>query len=190
MRTWITAITIGMLGGLTACGNDKPQGDKKVATPLEQKVTGIDGKEVNLADYKGKVVLFVNVASKCGYTPQYTGMQTLYDKYSKDGFVLIGVPSNDFGAQEKGTNEEIAKFCSTNYKVTFPMLAKQPVKGEGKSALYEALTTNAPTKGEVSWNFEKFLVNKQGEVVGRYKSKVAPDAEELTMAIEAALAAK
>jgi glutathione peroxidase len=190
MKPLFSALAIALVVGLTACGKDKPQGDKKVAAPLEQKTTGIDGKEVNLADYKGKVVLFVNVASKCGYTPQYTGMQALYEKYNKDGFVLIGVPANDFGAQEKGTNEEIAKFCSTNYKVTFPMLAKQVVKGDGKSELYATLTEGAPTKGEVSWNFEKFLINKKGEIVGRYKSKVAPDSEELTKAIEAALAAK
>jgi len=190
MKSLFTAFAIALIGGLTACGNDKPQGDKKVSAPLEQKTIGIDGKEVNLADYKGKVVLIVNVASQCGYTPQYTGMQALYEKYKKDGFVLIGVPSNDFGAQEKGTNEEIAKFCSTKYHVTFPMLAKQAVKGDGKSELYAALTTGAPSKGEVSWNFEKFLVNKQGEIVGRYKSKVAPESEELTKAIEAALAAK
>jgi glutathione peroxidase len=193
MKSWIAAIAIGLVGGLVACAEDKPKGDKKVTAPLEQKVTGIDGKEINLADYKGKVVLFVNVASKCGYTPQYTGMQALYEKYNKDGFVLIGVPSNDFGAQEKGTNEEIAKFCSTNYKVTFPMLAKQVVKGDGKSPLYEALTAGdikPKGKGEIGWNFEKILVNKKGEVVARYESKVGPESEVLTKAIKAELDAK
>jgi glutathione peroxidase len=193
MKSVISAFTIAMLGGLTACGADKPQGDKTVAAPLEQKTTAIDGKEMNLADHKGKVVLFVNVASKCGYTSQYTGMQALYEKYKDKGFVLIGVPSNDFGAQEKGTNEEIAKFCSTKYQVTFPMLAKQTVKGEGKSELYQSLTAGdvkPKGKGEISWNFEKILVDKKGEVVGRYASKVTPDSDELTKAIEAALAAK
>jgi len=193
MKSWIAAIAIGLVGGLIACAADKPNGDAKMTSPLDQKATAIDGKEVNLADYKGKVVLFVNVASKCGYTKQYTGMQALYEKYNKDGFVLIGVPSNDFGAQEKGTDEEIAKFCSSTYKVTFPMLAKQPVKGDAKSPLYAALTAadaKPKGKGEIGWNFEKILVNRKGEVVARFKSAVEPESEELTKAIKAELDAK
>jgi glutathione peroxidase len=164
--------------------------EEKKMTALDFKMTGLDGKEVDLSKYKGKVVLFVNVASKCGYTKQYTGLQALYEKYEKDGLVIIGVPANDFGSQEPGSDEEIAKFCSSKYNVTFPMLSKVSVKGKEITPLYKYLTSkeaNDKTEGEVSWNFEKFLVNKKGEVVGRYKSKVAPDAEELTKAVKAAL---
>ena len=162
-------------------------------TPLAFKMTGLDGKEVDLAQYKGKVVLFVNVASRCGYTKQYTGLQALYEKYQKDGLVVIGVPANEFGGQEPGTNEDIAKFCASKYSVTFPMLGKVVVKGDGIAPLYAFLTdkaTNPKFAGEIGWNFEKFLVGKTGEVVARYKSKVEPDAAELVTAIEAELKAK
>ena len=163
--------------------------DKKMSA-LDFKMTGLDGKEVDLSKYKGKVVLFVNVASKCGYTKQYTGLQALYEKYEKEGLVIIGVPANDFGSQEPGTDEDIAKFCSSKYSVTFPMLSKVSVKGKEITPLYKYLTgkeTNEKFEGEVKWNFEKFLINKKGETVGRYKSSVAPDAEELTKAVKAAL---
>ena len=163
--------------------------DKKMSA-LDFKMTGLDGKEVDLSKYKGKVVLFVNVASNCGYTKQYTGLQALYEKYEKEGLVIIGVPANDFGSQEPGTDEDIAKFCSSKYSVTFPMLSKVSVKGKEITPLYKYLTgkeTNEKFEGEVKWNFEKFLVNKKGETIGRYKSSVAPDAEELTKAVKAAL---
>ncbi len=178
----------------TACyAEDKPKGDSKVASPLEFKMDGLDGKEVDLAKYKGKVVLFVNVASQCGYTKQYTGLQAIYEKYEKKGFVVIGVPANNFGSQEPGTNEEIAKFCSSKYSVTFPMLAKVSVKGKDQTPLYAFLTskeTNPKYAGDIGWNFEKFLVNKKGEVVGKFKSGVAPESDELTKAIVAELDAK
>ena len=163
--------------------------DKKMSA-LDFKMTGLDGKEVDLSKYKGKVVLFVNVASNCGYTKQYTGLQSLYEKYEKEGLVIIGVPANDFGSQEPGTDEDIAKFCSSKYSVTFPMLSKVSVKGKEITPLYKYLTgkeTNEKFEGEVKWNFEKFLVNKKGETIGRYKSSVAPDAEELVKAVKAAL---
>ena len=163
--------------------------DKAVTTPLDLKMKDIDGKELDLAKLKGKVVLVVNVASKCGYTPQYKGLEELYTKYSKDGLVVLGVPSNDFGKQEPGTEEEIKQFCATNYKVTFPMTAKVVVKGDEKTELYKRLTA-ATDKKEVGWNFEKFLIGRDGKVVGRYASKVAPESDELAKAIKAELEKK
>ena len=164
--------------------------EEKKMTALDFKMTALDGKEVDLTKYKGKVVLYVNVASKCGYTKQYTGLQALYEKYEKDGLVIIGVPANDFGAQEPGTDEDIAKFCSSKYNVTFPMLSKVSVKGKEITPLYKYLTSkdaNEKLEGEVKWNFEKFLVNRKGETVGRFKSNVSPDSEELVKAVKAAL---
>ena len=164
--------------------------DKKVTSPLEYKVKDIDGKDLDLSKYKGKVVLFVNVASKCGYTKQYEGMQALFAKYEKDGFVLIGVPSNDFGMQEKGTDEQIKEFCSS-YKVSFPMTSKVVVKGEGQVPLYKTLVEATPGKDgkviPIRWNFEKILVGRDGKVVSRYESKVEPMSAELTKAIKAEL---
>ena len=158
------------------------------ATPLSGEMKGIDGKPVDLASYKGKVVLVVNVASRCGKTPQYAGLQKLYDAHKDKGFVILGFPANDFGAQEPGTDAEIAEFCSTKYAVTFPMFSKITVKGDGKAPLYKALTEAADPKGEVGWNFEKFLIGKNGAVIARFKSGVAPDDATLVKAIEAALA--
>ena len=145
----------------------------------------IDGKPAPLSAYKGKVMLVVNVASKCGYTPQYTGLQSLYEKYKGKGLVLVGVPANNFGGQEPGTDEEIKTFCSRNYNVSFPMMSKVSVKGDDKAPLYQYLTSSA---GEVKWNFTKFLVDKNGKVVQKFDSAVKPDAPELTSAIEKALA--
>jgi glutathione peroxidase len=170
----------------TAADKEKP----KVSGPLDFKMKSIDGKEVDLNQYKGKVVLLVNVASRCGYTPQYEGLQKLYDKHSKDGLVIIGVPANEFGKQEPGTNEEIAKFCESNYKVTFPMLAKVVVKGNGITPLYDYLTSKESDPdyaGAISWNFEKFLVSRDGKVVGRFKSAVKPEDEKFVGAIKAEL---
>ncbi len=145
----------------------------------------IDGKPAPLSAYKGKVVLFVNVASKCGYTPQYTGLQSLYSKYKDKGLVIVGVPANNFGAQEPGTNAEIATFCSRTYNVTFPIMSKVSVKGSDITPLYQFLTTN--TGGDVKWNFTKFLVGKDGKPVQRFEPGVTPDSPELAMAIEKAL---
>ena len=148
------------------------------------------GKDVKLSKYKGKVILFVNVASKCGLTPQYDALQALNDKYAKEGFVVIGVPANEFGKQEPGTNVQIKEFCTKEYGVKFPMLAKVVVKGDGISPLYQFLTskeTNPKFAGEIKWNFTKFLINKKGEVVGRFEPRIAPDAKEVTEAVEAAL---
>jgi len=151
----------------------------------EFSMKSIDGKQASLADYKGKVVLFVNVASQCGYTPQYSGLQSLYEKYKSKGLVVVGVPANDFGSQEPGSDAEIKTFCSRNYNVTFPMLSKVVVKGSGKVPLYEYLTQ---TGGEVKWNFTKFLVGKDGKVRARFESGTGPDSKELAGAVEKALA--
>ena len=145
----------------------------------------IDGQPAPLAQYKGKVLLLVNVASKCGYTPQYAGLQSLYEKYKDRGLVVIGVPANNFGAQEPGTDAEIKSFCARTYNVTFPMMSKVSVKGEDKTPLYQYLTE--AKGGDVRWNFTKFLVGKDGKVLDRFESKVTPESPELTGAVEKAL---
>ena len=160
----------------------------RAASPLAGEMKALDGKPVDLAAYQGKVVLVVNVASRCGYTGQYAGLQKLYDAYKDKGFVILGFPANDFGAQEPGTEAEIAQFCSSKYGVTFPMFSKVTVKGSDKPPIYAAILAAAQPSSDISWNFEKFLIGKDGVVMGRYKSGVRPDAAELTQAIEAALA--
>lgn len=157
------------------------------SSPLTGEVKKIDGTAVDLAKYKGKVVLVVNVASRCGYTPQYTGLQKLYETYKDKGLVVLGFPANEFGGQEPGSDTDIAKFCSSKYGVTFDMFSKVVVKGPNKSPLYKSLTESATPPGEVSWNFEKFLIGRDGAIVGRYKSAVAPEDAKLTGAIETAL---
>ena len=148
-------------------------------------LNSIDGKPTPLANFNGKVVLIVNVASRCGYTPQYAGLEKLYQKYKDQGFVIVGIPANNFGGQEPGTNEEIATFCSRNYSVTFPMMAKVSVKGDDITPLYQYLTTEKG--GDVKWNFTKFLIGKDGKIADRFESKVVPDSPELAAAIESAL---
>ena len=148
-------------------------------------LNSIDGKPAPLSAYQGKVVLIVNVASRCGFTSQYAGLEALYEKYKDRGFVILGFPANNFGGQEPGTNEEIKTFCSTKYNVTFPMYAKISVKGDDKAPLYQFLTDT--TGSEIQWNFTKFLVDKDGKVVARFESKVTPDSPEVAAAIEKAL---
>jgi len=167
--------------------NDK--GDKMSDSIKDIIVKDMAGKEVKLADYKGKVLLIVNVASKCGYTPQYTGLEAIYNKYKDKGFEILAFPCNDFGGQEPGTNEEIKEFCSTKYDVTFKLFDKMKVLGEDRSPLYARLINNDVTdKGDVKWNFEKFLIDKEGNIVSRFRSKVTPESEEMTKAIEHELA--
>ena len=144
----------------------------------------IDGTQAPLSAYKGKVLLLVNVASKCGYTPQYAGLQSLYEKYQNKGLVVVGIPANNFGGQEPGSNEEIKTFCTRNYNVTFPMMSKVSVKGEDQAPLYRYLTQTA---GDVKWNFTKFLVAKDGRVITKFDSAVKPDSPELAAAVEKAL---
>ena len=163
-------------------------GESKLQTiPLKD----IDGKETSLKEFAGKVVLAVNVASKCGNTPQYAGLQSLSEKLKEKGLVVVGFPCNDFGAQEPGTNDEIKAFCSTSYKVTFPMMDKLHVKGPEQHALYKELTgQGAAFPGNVKWNFGKFLIGRDGNVVARFEPNVEPNNAKLVKAIEAALAKK
>ena len=151
----------------------------------------INGKDTSLKEYKGKVLLVVNVASKCGFTPQYTGLEATYRKFKDKGLVVLGFPCNDFGSQEPGTNDEIKKFCSSQYEVTFPMFDKLHVKGAQQHPLYAALTgKDSPFPGDVKWNFGKFLIGRDGSLIKRWDSKTTPESKEVTEAIEAALAAK
>ena len=162
------------------------------AGPLDVKVKDIDGKEVDLAKTcKGKVVLIVNVASKCGLTPQYAELEKLYGDYKDKGLVVLGFPANEFGAQEPGTDAEIKEFCSSKYKVTFPMFSKIVVKGDGIHPLYKHLTekaTNPDSPGEIKWNFTKFLIGRDGALVARFEPKATPSSKEVVAAIEKALA--
>lgn len=160
---------------------------------LDFKVRDIDGKDVKLKKYKGNVLLVVNVASKCGYTPQYEALQATYLKYKDQGFTTLAFPANNFGGQEPGTATEIKEFCESKYKVTFPMFAKISVKGEDQDPLYAFLTkpeTNPQFAGDIKWNFSKFLVDRKGNVVARFEPKIKPDGPEITAAIEKYLAWK
>ena len=148
-----------------------------------------DGKKATLADYKGKAVLLVNVASKCGFTKQYEGLQKLYEEKQSAGLVILAFPCNDFGGQEPGTIEEIQKFCKSEYDVTFPIMGKLSVKGDGQHQLYKALTgPDGAFPGNIKWNFGKILIDKNGKPVARFESATKPDSDELKKAIEAALA--
>jgi glutathione peroxidase len=150
----------------------------------------IDGQPVSLKSYSGKVVLLVNVASKCGFTPQYAGLEALYEKYKDRGFVIVGVPANNFASQEPGTNEEIKKFCSNKYNVTFPMMAKVSVLGDDKAPLYQFLTDKSSDpqfSGDIKWNFTKFLFDRNGKPVARFEPAVTPESPEVQAAIESAL---
>ena len=194
MRKSITLCAILALLGLSfSVAYSQNKGGAKVPDVLNFKMKGIDGKEVDLSQYKGKVVMFVNVASQCGYTPQYKGLQALYEKYQDQGMVIIGVPANEFGKQEPGTDAEIAEFCSAKYNVKFPMLSKVVVKGKGQVPLYKYLTskeTNPRFGGDIKWNFTKFLVGRDGDIVARFEPKVTPESAEIRTAIESALAKK
>jgi glutathione peroxidase len=164
-----------------------------MSKPLSFTMKSLDGKDVDLGKYQGKVVLIVNVASKCGLTPQYKALQALYAKHEKDGLVILGFPCNQFLRQEPGTPEEIQQFCSVNYGVTFPLFAKIEVNGDGACPLYKQLTgldAKPVGKGKISWNFEKFLIGRTGDVVARFSPRTTPDSPEVLKAIEAELAKK
>ncbi len=167
--------------------------DGKPASPLDFTVKDINGKDANLSQYKGNVVMIVNVASKCGYTPQYEQLQAVYKKYADKGFVILGFPANNFNGQEPGTDEEIETFCKSKFGVTFPMMSKISVLGADKAPLYKYLTekpTAGDFAGEIGWNFNKFIVDRNGNLIARYNSKVKPDDKTVTEEIEKALAAK
>jgi glutathione peroxidase len=166
---------------------------KKPTSVLDFHVKDIDGKDVDLARYKGKVLLIVNTASQCGFTPQYKDLQAIYEKYKDQGFEVLAFPANEFGAQEPGDNQQIKEFCSATYRVGFPLFSKIVVKGKGIHPLYAFLTseeTNPKYAGKIPWNFTKFLVNKQGEVIARFQPADKPSAEKVTGGIEKALAEK
>ncbi len=148
-------------------------------------VLDMTNKKINLSDYNGKVLMIVNVASECGYTRQYAGLQEIYEKYNPQGFEILAFPCNDFGGQEPGTNEQIQNFCSSKFGVTFKLFDKIKVLGNDKSPLYERLINNSITeKGDVKWNFEKFLISKDGKIIDRFRTKVEPTSEEVINAIE------
>lgn len=153
-------------------------------------MNNIDGQPLPMASFKGKVMLIVNVASKCGFTPQYEGLEAVYEKYKDKGLVIVGFPANNFMAQEPGSNEEIKTFCSTKYSVKFPLYSKISVKGDDKAPLYQFLTdsgANPKTGGEIKWNFTKFLVDRDGKVIARFEPAVKPESPEVAAAIEKAL---
>jgi glutathione peroxidase len=159
-------------------------------TVFDFTLNSIEGQATPLGSFRGKVVLLVNVASRCGFTPQYAGLEALYEKYKDRGFVILGIPANNFGAQEPGSNQEIKTFCTSKYHVTFPMMAKVSVKGSDITPLYAFLTDKSAspkTGGEIGWNFTKFLIGPDGKVSARFESKVEPDSNDLTSAIEKAL---
>ncbi len=173
--------------------NPSPSEPTKEKSMYEFTMKNIDGQNVKLDTYKGKVVMIVNVASKCGYTPQYEGLQALYEKYGDQGFVILGFPANNFMGQEPGTEAEIKEFCSTKYHVTFPMFAKISVKGTDQHPLYTFLTNNESNPGfdgEITWNFNKFLTDRNGKIVARFGSKDAPESDVVKAAIETNLAAQ
>ena len=155
-------------------------------------VQSIDKKKVDFINYKGKVILAVNVASQCGYTPQYAGLENLYEKFKARGFIILGFPSNDFGGQEPGSNAEIKKFCHLKYQVTFPIFSKVNVTGSSKIQIYQFLTNSSPDdqRGEVKWNFEKFLIGRDGRVLNRFRSEIEPQDPTLIQVVEHALDAK
>ena len=170
-----------------------PAGAGEAKSPLDHQMKSIDGKLVDLAQYKGDVVLIVNVASKCGNTPQYKGLEEVYKKYNDKGLAVLGFPANEFGGQEPGSDEQIAEFCKSTYNVDFPMFSKVVVKGTGITPLYKHLTskdTNPQFAGDVTWNFEKFLIGRNGQVVARFSPKTKPEAPEVVKAIETELAKK
>ena len=167
--------------------------DKDAASIYDFTMKTIDGKDTPLSDYKGKVVLIVNVASECGFTPQYKGLEELYRKYKDQGFTILGFPANNFGQQEPGTDAEIKTFCSSKYDVTFDLFSKISVKGDDQHPLYRYLTsdkTDPKYAGDVKWNFQKYLIDRNGNIVARFFSKVEPMSDDVTSAVEQALNAK
>ena len=173
-----------MLATLAFLAAPVPASGDNVMSLYDLTASMLDGTQKKLSDYKGRVVLVVNTASKCGYTPQYAGLEQLYEAYKDKGVVVLGFPSNDFGGQEPGTPDEIKTFCENKYHVTFPMFAKVKTKGEGQSPVYKFLTSG---HGEPKWNFHKYLVGKDGQVRAAFASSVKPDSDELRAAIDAAL---
>lgn len=185
----LPALAIAALACLVAAAAEPDRTEATGKTsPLDFTLPGNDGKPYDLGQHKGQVVMIVNVASKCGLTPQYDALQKLYAANQAKGFVIVGVPSNQFGGQEPGSDAEIKEFCSTKYSVTFPLLAKGDVKGSNQLPLYRHLTKESPFPGDIGWNFAKFLVGRDGKVVARFSPRTAPDATEVAEAVAKALA--
>ncbi len=183
----LSVVAIASIAVFTARAGDK------ATSVLDFHMKDIDGHDVDLARYHGKVIMIVNTASQCGLTPQYKDLEALYEKYKGQGFEILGFPANEFGAQEPGTDSQIKEFCSTKYKVSFPMFSKIVVKGKDIHPLYQFLTsesTNGKFAGEIPWNFTKFLVNRKGEVIARFQPREKPNAESVVATIEKALAEK
>lgn len=164
--------------------------EKEVDSVYQFELNNIDGEATPLSNYEGKVLLIVNTASKCGYTPQYEGLQQLYEEYKDEGLVVLGFPANNFGGQEPGTDEEIKQFCRVNFDVGFPMFSKVSVKGEDIHPLFDYLTKadNPDFTGEIKWNFEKFLVDRKGNLIHRFRSAAEPQSDAILKAIDEALA--
>jgi glutathione peroxidase len=192
----VSALVVTVVGAaifaisLSSRASGNLESGEKMSSIYDFTLKDIDHKEVNLGQYRGKVVLVVNVASRCGYTPQYEGLQKVYLKYKDRGFVILGFPANNFMAQEPGTDEEIKTFCSTKYNVTFPIFSKISVKGDDIHPLYKFLTskeTNPDFGGDIKWNFSKFLLDKNGKIIARFEPKVTPESDPMIQAIEKAL---
>jgi glutathione peroxidase len=185
-----TALCFGVFTTMAAAEKAEKDAASDHECALNFKMKNIDGETVDLEDYEGNVVLIVNVASRCGLTPQYAGLEQLYDKYKEKGFVVLGFPCNQFAGQEPGTDAEIKQFCSTRYDVSFPMFSKIEVNGDGAAPLYKYLTGKAVEpagKGNISWNFEKFLVDRDGNLIARFSPRTKPSDAELIEAIESNL---
>jgi glutathione peroxidase len=180
MKLQIIALLASLLGMSASSAIAAPPAEDLFSIPVQ----GIDGQAVDLAHYRGKVLLIVNTASRCGYTPQYKALEQVAKTYRQQGLEVLGFPSNDFGGQEPGSNSEIKYFCSTKYNVDFPMFSKAPVSGATPQPVFAWLLKNSPSSDAVAWNFEKFLIGRDGKVHQRFKSDVKPDSAALTTALE------
>ena len=189
IRSIAAMVLIGMVCTFAVLGFAPLKKGSKVTSSVlyHYTVRTIDGKERSLSHYKGKVLLIVNVASECGFTPQYKGLEEIYKKYKEKGFVILGFPSNDFGQQEPGTDAQIKEFCKSKYDVTFDMFSKIDVKGSNQAPLYKYLTSECEVPHEITWNFNKFLVDRSGKVVDYFSSNIKPTDPALTKRIEATL---
>lgn len=190
MRNMVLGVGLCVALAVVAQAEDAQVSPDTPESVLDFSMDSIDGEAVDLNSFRGKVLLLVNVASKCGLTGQYKQLTALHEKYREQGFEILGFPANNFMGQEPGTNEEIKLFCQERYDVNFPMFAKISVKGDDQDPLYAFLTgkdTNPEHSGEISWNFEKFLVDRSGEIVARFSPRTKPDAKEVIEAIEKAL---
>lgn len=183
-------ILLGLIGGAAQAGQVVTMMAVKGTSLYDFTMDDIDGKPINLSQYRGKALLLVNTASLCGNTPQYSDLQKLYEQYNDQGLEILAFPANNFGQQEPGTNEEIKSFCFTKYSLTFPLFSKISVKGSDKHPLYQYLTEQSPFPGEVEWNFQKYLVDRSGNIVGRFHHRTKPLAPEIVKEVERVLAAK